>query len=150
MSWSTPPRWAHGETVTDEDMQILSDDEDAIYARTGAALLNFPAANAIAGEDNDLAYMVHRYRWFWFKSSGTIVDPADAANTVTLTEDTEPTLLDLNSVTWMYPGKLYQITGVTWCMETLAVAPVFDYFLQLEDGSYWLLEDGSRILTERG
>jgi hypothetical protein len=150
MSWSTPPTWAHGDTVAHTDMQIYSDDENAIYAKMGSVLLNFPSANAIPGEDNDLAYMVHRYRWFWFKSNGTLVDPANSANTVTLTEDTEPTMLDLNSVSWLYPGKLYQITGVTWSMETRAIASVFDSWLRLEDGSFWLLEDGSRILTERG
>lgn len=150
MSWLTPPTWAHGDTVVHTDMQIYSDDEAAIYAKMGSVLLNFPAANAIPLEDNDLAYMVHRYRWFWFKSNGTLVDPANSANTVTLTEDTEPTLLDLHSVSWLYPGKLYQITGVTWCMETRAIASVFDSWLRLEDGSFWLLEDGSRILTERG
>jgi len=150
MSWSTPPTWAHGDTVAHTDMQIYSDDEDAIHARMGDALYGFPAAHASVGVDHDQAYMVHRYRWFWFQSNGSIVDASDSANTVSITEDTEPTMLDLNTVSWMYPGKLYYVTGVTWCMETRAIAPVYDYFLRLEDGSYWLLEDGSRILTERG
>lgn len=150
MSWSAPKAWAHGDTVAHTDMQTYSDDEDAIHDRMGDVLLNWPSANAIPLEDNDLAYMIHRFRYFWFKSNGTMIDPADSANTVTLTEDEEPTMLDLNSVSWLYPGKLYQITGVTWCMETRAIAPVFDYFLRLENGDYWLLEDGSRILTERG
>jgi hypothetical protein len=148
MSYSAPPKWTHGDTVSHTNMQIFSDDEDAIYARFGAALRNYPAANAIAGEDNDLAYMVHRYRWFWFKSSGTIVDPANAANTVTLTEDTEPTLMDLNSIDWLYPGKLYQITGVTWCMETTALVGIIDYYIRLENGDYLLLESGDRFLIE--
>lgn len=150
MSWSTPPTWAHGDIPTGAQMQIYSDDEEAIHERTGDASWYFLAAHAAVGVDNDQAYMVHRYRWFWFQSNGALVDSADATNTVTLTEDTEPTLLDLNTVSWMYPGKLYYITGVTWCMETRAIAPAFDNFLRLESGDYWLLEDGSRILTERG
>ena len=150
MAYSTPPTWAHGDTVSHTNLQIYSDDEEAIHARTGDASRYFLAAHAAVGVDNDQAFMVHRYRWFWFASNGTIVDAADATNTVTLTEDTEPTLLDLNTVSWLYPGKLYYITGVTWCMETRAVAPVFDYFRRLENGDYRLLEDGSRRLIERG
>ena len=150
MSWSAPPTWAHGDTVSHTDMQIYSDDEEAIHERTGDASWYFLAAHAAVGVDNDQAFMVHRYRWFWFQSNGTLVDAADSANTVTLTEDTEPTLLDLNGVSWMYPGKLYYVTGVTWCMETRAIASVFDSWLRLENGDFWLLENGSRILTERG
>jgi uncharacterized protein YcfL len=140
--------FVHGETLVAARLTQLAANLDAAHDRMGDASLNFPAANAIAGEDNDLAYMVHRYRWFWFKSSGTIVDPANAANTVTLTEDTEPTLMDLNSVSWLYPGKLYQITGVTWCMETTALVGVVDYYIRLESGDYLLLESGDRFLIE--
>ena len=150
MSYAAITPFAHAETLVAAKLTQLADNLDAIHDSMGDALLNWPAANAIPGEDNDLAYMVHRYRWFWFQSNGTLVDAADSANTVTLTEDTEPTLLDLNGVSWMYPGKLYYVTGVTWCMETRAIASVFDSWLRLENGDFWLLEDGSRILTERG
>lgn len=150
MAYSTPPHFQHGDIPVAADMNKYSDDLEAIHERMGDAIYAFPAAHALPLEDHDQAYMVHRYRWFWFQSNGTLVDAADSANTVTLTEDTEPTLLDLNGVSWMYPGKLYYVTGVTWCMETRAIASVFDSWLRLENGDFWLLEDGSRILTERG
>lgn len=150
MSYVAIAPFAHAETLAAAKLTQLADNLDAIHERTGDVLYGFPAAHAAVGVDNDQAYMVHRYRWFWFQSNGTLVDAADSANTVTLTEDTEPTLLDLNGVSWMYPGKLYYVTGVTWCMETRAIASVFDSWLRLENGDFWLLENGSRILTERG
>ncbi len=150
MSYAAITPFVHGETLVASKLTQLAANLDAVHERMGDALYGFPAAHASVGVDHDKAYMVHRYRWFWFQSNGSIVDAADTANTVSITEDTEPTMLDLNTVSWMYPGKLYYVTGVTWCMETRAIAPVFDYFLRLENGDYWLLEDGSRILTERG
>ena len=150
MSYAAITPFAHADTLVAAPLTQLAANLDAAHERFGDIKLNWPSAHAVAGVDNDQAYMVHRYRWFWFQSNGAIVDAADPTNTTTLTEDTEPTMLDLNSVSWLYPGKLYYITGVTWCMETRAIAPQFDYFLRLENGGYWLLENGGRILTERG
>lgn len=118
MAYSTPPRWTHGDTVADTDMQIYSDDLDALHAVLGDAAVYFPAAHAVPGIDNDQHYFVHRYRWLWFQSDGAIVDPGNpTVNTQTLTEDTEPTLLDLNTIEWLFPGKLYSVEGCTWAQE---------------------------------
>lgn len=117
MAYSTPPQWAHGDTVSHTDMQKYSDSLNAIYAILGDALTSFAIAHAVPAEDNDAQYHVHRNRWLWFLSDGELHDPDDPLNDVTLTEDTEPTVLDLRTIDWLYPGKLYQVTGCTWSME---------------------------------
>jgi hypothetical protein len=119
VAYQIPPQWSHGDIPTAALMQKYSDAENAIHDITGDRLYARPAAHALAGVDNDYHVFVHRYRWLWFQSNGTLEDIADPANnTQTLTEDTEPTLLDLNTVDWMYPGKIYAVTGCTYAMET--------------------------------
>lgn len=100
-------------------MNKYSDAQNAIHAITGDALRAYPAAHVLAGNDHDYHVFVHRYRWLFFQSNGTIEDIADPTNnTQTLTEDTEPTVLDLNTIDWLYPGKLYAVTGCTWAVES--------------------------------
>lgn len=119
MAYQIPVQWAHGDVPTAALMNKYSDALNAIHDIVGDKLKALPAAHALAGVDNDYHVFVHRYRWLWFQSNGTLEDIADPVNnTQTLTEDEEPTLLDLNTVDWMYFGKIYACTGVTWCMET--------------------------------
>lgn len=117
MSYSTPTPFAHGDIPTAADMTIYGDDLDVLHTYIGDVLIAWPAANALPGEDNDHHYFVHRYRWLYFKGSGTLVDSAGVEDDITLSETSEPTLYDLNSVDWMYPGKLYSVDGSTYAME---------------------------------
>lgn len=118
MAYQVPKQFVHGDIPTAADMQKYSDALNAIHDRTGDVLRVFPSAHVLAGNDHDYHVFVHRYRWLYYQSTGTIEDIADPTNnTQTLSEDGEPTLLDLNTIDWLYPGKLYAVTGCTWAME---------------------------------
>lgn len=118
MAYQIPPQWAHGDIPTAVLMQKYSDALNAIHAITGDVLKAFPSAHVLAGVDNDYHVFVHRYRWLRYQSTGTIEDIADPTNnTQTLSEDGEPTILDLNTIDWLFPGKLYAVTGCTWAQE---------------------------------
>lgn len=117
MAYSTPKVWSHGDTVSHTDMQKYSDCLDYIHNILGDALRNFPAAHARPSIDHDHHAMVHRYRWLQFQSDGELVDPANSANTISLNEEAEPTTLDLRTVSWLYPGKVYFVRTCTWCRE---------------------------------
>ena len=117
MAYQVPTHFVHGNIPVAADMTKYKDALDAIHAITGDVLKARPSAHALAGVDNDIHYFIHRYRWLYFQSSGSIEDPSDATHSITLTEDTEPTVYDLNSVDWLYPGKIYYTNGVTWCAE---------------------------------
>lgn len=118
MAYSPPPIYHHGDTVEQADLRILTDNLDFIRDGLEPGIF-FPAAHVVSGMDNDQHYFVHRHRWLWFQSDGDLVDPANpTVNTISLNEDTEPTLFDLSSVAWLFPGKLYYVETCTWAMET--------------------------------
>lgn len=119
MAYQVPTEFVHGNIPTGADMNKYKDALDAIHDIAGDVLRAYPAAHVLAGNDHDRHYLIHRYRWLFFQSNGSIVDPADPTNnTVTITEDTEPTLYDLNQIDWLFLGKLYYVDGVTWCVES--------------------------------
>jgi hypothetical protein len=131
MAYSVPKQWAHGDTVTHTNMQKYSDDLDAVYAKTGAAKLNYAILgsyaifDAVNFEDSMYSF-IHRKRFLWFRSSGAIVDPlrfADPAglageDDITISEtETDYGIYDLDSVNWLVYGALYFVTGVTVALE---------------------------------
>lgn len=119
MAYSTPDRWAHGDQPNATNMQKYSDSLNAIYALVGDAEYFFPAANLYGGE-TDTHVIRHTYRWLFFVGDGTLEDPDAAGETITLTDgygDGTENRYDLNSVTWLAPGKLYNVAECTWAME---------------------------------
>ena len=122
MAYQIPFHFVHGNIPTAAIMNKYSDALNAIHDIVGDVLKAFPSAHVLAGVDNDYHVFVHRYRWLKFQSSGTIEDIADPTNnTQTLTEDTEPTILDLNTIDWLFPGKVYAVTGCTWTQEARSI-----------------------------
>jgi hypothetical protein len=118
MAYQIPKHWTHGNIPTAADMNKYSDALNAIHAIVGDVLMARPSAHALAGVDNDYHVFVHRYRWLKYQSTGSIEDIGDPVNnTQDLAEDGEPTILDLNTIDWMYPGKLYAVTGCTYAQE---------------------------------
>jgi len=117
MAYSTPKTWSHGDQPNAAEMNKYSDSLNAIHDITGDVEYFFPTAHLKVGEDNN-HFMRHTHRWLWFYGNGTLED-ADALNeTITLTDSDQPTRYDLNTVTWLAPGKLYYCSDVTWCLET--------------------------------
>lgn len=119
MSFSAIAPFAHGDTLVAAPLTQLADNLEAVYDRMGDIQLFFPVAAAVAGEDNDMAYFIHRFRWLWVSGPATIEDPAGVEDDVSIgAGDTEPTRYDLKSVSWLYPGKLYRVTGCSYSLET--------------------------------
>lgn len=118
MAYQVPNQWSHGDIPTASLMQKYSDALDAIYATLGDAQKFYPVGAAVVGEDNDAQWFVHRYRWLWVSGPATLVDPAGVEDDVSVSADEEPTRFDTQSVAWLTQGKLYQVTGCSYSMET--------------------------------
>jgi len=117
MSYAAITPFAHGETLVASKLTQLAANLDAAHERLGDVGRFFPAAHVRVGVDHDRHALIHRYRWLQFQSDGELVDPANSANTINLNEESEPTTLDLNTVDWLYPGKVYFVRTCTWCRE---------------------------------
>lgn len=117
MAYAAITPFAHGQQLAAAPLTQLADNLDAIHAILEDVQKFYPAAAVVSGEPNDQHYFIHRYRWLWFKDTGAIVDPAGAGASVNVSGDT-PTRVDLRTVSWLTQGKLYQVTGCTWAMET--------------------------------
>jgi len=117
MSYAAITPFSHGETLVASKLTQLAANLDAVHDRLGDVGRFFPAAHVRVGVDHDRHALIHRYRWLQFQSDGELVDPANSANTINLNEESEPTTLDLNTVDWLYPGKVYFVRTCTWCRE---------------------------------
>lgn len=115
-AYFVPPRWAHGDTdVTSAEMQKYSNSICAIAAIAGSAKLQWAV---IAGQSEATFTVIHKARWLFFQSTGEIVDPSGVGESVSISEvDGTFTRYDLDTVDWLAYGQLYQVTGVSWCME---------------------------------
>ena len=121
MAYSTPDQWTHGDIPTAAKMNKYSDSivflNDALGGASMAAQLwsyeNYDGTN-FANSDY---YLTHRYRWLIFKGSGEIVDPGAVGDTVAVTATSGIETYDLNEVSWLTPGKLYQLKDFVFCLE---------------------------------
>ena len=116
-SYSPPHRFAHADIPTAAQLQTYCTALDAIHERMGDKLLIYSSANLLPGEDNN-HFFVHRYRYLWYRGDGTLEDPAPGGATISLSDGDEPTRLDLASIGWLAPGKLYYVSDCVWCQET--------------------------------
>lgn len=116
MSYSTVAKFEHGEILTSAKLTQLDANLDAIYAVLGDAAQFRSAAALVSPEDED-HWIVHRFRWLWFKGDGTLSIPALGVNDEAISDSDSPTRLDLNAYK-MGPGTLYKISDCTWCLET--------------------------------
>lgn len=130
MSYSAPPRWAHGNTVSAASMQVYSDDITALYAALGgsgrnhALLWSYSNFNGTKFADSGFI-LVHRYQTLIYRGDGELVDPSGVGDTVNLEGDgTNLVYADLAAVDWLTPGKLYQVKDVVWAVEADAVRSV--------------------------
>ena len=115
MPYSTPPTWAYLEYPTAAKMNQYKTGLDAIYAQTGTYTLNVCVCKRVGTVEH--YYFVHQQRWLLYLFGGRIVDPADVGDPVTLSDNGSWQSYDLNSVDWIYPGKLYQVQDVGCAME---------------------------------
>ena len=108
--------WQHGDYVTASELNKYGATLDAAHDALGDVALNFPT---LADVSSAVFTMPHMKRYLWFRSTGAIVDPAGIGETVSISdENNAPTKYDLNSVSWLYYGMIYHVTGVAWCLES--------------------------------
>lgn len=120
MSYAVVSPFAHGDTIAAATLTQLADNLTYLHSIMGDSPHYYPAAQAVAGEDNDAAEHIHRYRWLWVSGPATIEDPAGVEDDVSVSADVEPTRFDTQSVAWLTFGKKYRVTGCSWSMETRA------------------------------
>ena len=115
MAYSVPTRWTHGDIPTAALMQPYSDSLEYIHDRQGDTLIN-PPSYGLAGSGT-YQYMVHRYRWLAYDDNGVIADPTGVNADVTLSDPGSTDYYDLDTISWMAPGTIYEIQDLDWCME---------------------------------
>lgn len=120
MPYLPPKIWHHGDFPTAADFNAIKDSLDAIHVQTGDVQINPAVAQRISPVQG--YYFIHRCPYLIYlilppQDSGTIEDPAGIGEPVTLAVEASYTFHDLSTVEWFYPGKLYQVQGVTWCIE---------------------------------
>lgn len=109
--------WKQGDYPTAAEINKYGTTLDAAHDALGDVAINWPTlANVSSGQ----FIMPHRCRYLWFQSNGTIEDiSGGGGETVSISEDAggAPTRYDLDSVSWLYYGLIYRVSGVSWCME---------------------------------
>lgn len=115
MSYSAPPRWAKGDRPEAADMNIYSDDLEAIHDIGGDAMVNLP----IAHDTGDIVWtMIHRYRWLAYNDNGTIRDPTAVGEDVELSDPGSGVFFyDLSTIPWLAPGLPYRLINFDWVLE---------------------------------
>lgn len=116
MAYVVPKEWQHGDYPTAAEMNKYKDGMDATHALTGDVKIH-PAVLKNLTVDKGY-FFVHRHRWLIYRGDGEIVDPAGVGETVTIAGDGNAWLTyDLPQVTWLIPGKLYEVKDVVACFE---------------------------------
>lgn len=119
MAYSVPKRWSHGDTVSHTDMQKYSDGLNAIrdsFVEEKQSWCMFDSQM----EDTQSIYIIHKFRWLIFKSTGEIQHPTDPDiyPSVSLSESASISAVDVDQeVGWLVPGALYRVVGCSNAYE---------------------------------
>lgn len=114
MSYTPPRQWHHGDTPTAADMNIYS----AGLTLLGALIRSLNWATPYSTmDDTQQVWLVHSKRYLHYVSTGEIIDPAGVGEAVSLSSPNAVDTYDLDEITWLLPGKLYQIVGCSCAFE---------------------------------
>lgn len=118
MAYQVPPRWSHGDIPTGAHMQKYSDALNALKTKADGGLWNMAGRAGQTGGGTAWTF-VHVHRYLYYDSSGEIIDPDNAENSVALQDPDDGTWgrYDLSTVGWLYPGKMYNVDDVNGCFE---------------------------------
>jgi hypothetical protein len=112
MSYSETDLFVHGEYPTAAKLNLLIDNQ---------AYFNAVLDPSVYGsKDGSRLVFVNRFRYLWFKGTGNIIDLSNSSNTVSISESDTDTMtqFDLDSITWMYRGKIYYVYNCTTALES--------------------------------
>jgi hypothetical protein len=117
----TVPTFAHGDYPTHTTLNGLADALDDIATAMGAVAESWAVPYAVSRsggvEHGEEFWMMHTHRYLHYIGAGTMRDQALAQDEITLSDAGGAGLLDLWSISWLYPGALYRVIGVDVCME---------------------------------
>jgi len=111
MPYTDPPAWAFGDNVSATDMQTYSDNLDFIYDQLGnpAGILQPSILVTTSGGDT----IVNQFRWLYHDDNGIIRDPTGVGDDVSIPNpDPNFPYYDLYSISWMFPGKVYEVLEI--------------------------------------
>lgn len=134
-AYAQPAKFSHGdfptaanlETINTALVAIAEIASDGTTPASGETLPQLNPAvywNREKGEafgsrvqtDSDY-WILHRHRYLHYKSTGAIEDPAGTGTAVSLSNEEDFNVYDLDSVDWLAYGQMYKVTGVDFCME---------------------------------
>ena len=127
MAYQVPPRLAHGNTLAVATMQKYSDGLNDIHTALGDQIyVQAAPLVAMSWSSHKMWFadpitktawltMVHKMRYLCYQGTGKI--ESYAGDTTSLSSQSTFNVFDLESVPWLWYGRLYKITGCTMAME---------------------------------
>lgn len=127
MAYQVPPRLAHGNTLSVATMQKYSDGLNDIHTALGDAIYvqaapmvftSWPSHKAWMSDPiNKTAWLttVHKLRYLCYQGAGKL--ESYSGDSTSLSNQSTFNVFDLESVPWLWYGRLYKITGCTMAME---------------------------------
>lgn len=97
---------------------MLGSDISWLYALQAGVDWNLGVLNISSNANRQQYFVIHKFRWLWYRGEGQLELFGDPANSYDLSSDAWATALDLDSVGFLHYGDFYLITGVTWALET--------------------------------
>jgi len=122
MAYERPKQWEHGDIPTDVDMNHYSN--SLVYLEPFFVVRNLFVAKRDNGGDGVTFTLQKRFRWLHYiiasaKDNGELQDPAGVQDNVVLDKgDGGWIVLDLNTITWLTPGKLYFVKDAAVAVES--------------------------------
>lgn len=117
MAYEIPEQWAHGDYPTAAKLNKYKAGLDAIHDLWGDIDYEYAAMHLYAATFYHSHWLINRYRYLVYNGTGSIHDPGNVFDTVSLTAASWGTY-DLTSIEWIIPGKLYEVQGVTEAYES--------------------------------
>lgn len=115
MAYQVPERWSQGDKPTAAKMNKYSDGQNADHTTLNGEMTAYP----VEADTGSITYLLtHVHRWLVYDDNGTIEDPANSSNVVTLSDPgSNPEYYDLDTISWMTYGKDYFVKDIDWIME---------------------------------
>lgn len=125
MAYERPTQWTHGDIPTAAYLNHYSNSLGYLVPFFVSRQFHTKASNSA---DGTWFALTKKYRWLHYivassKSDGEIEDPGGVQDNVVLSKgDGGWNVLDLDTITWLTPGKLYLVKDVKVALESKITA----------------------------
>lgn len=106
MPYSSTDKVAHGDFP-------LAATINNIIANQAVFNVDLPNDGGYANKGGSRLVFVKCRKFLWFKGTGSIIDFNDSNNTVSISTD-DFDQYDLDSISWMYQGKIFYVYNCDW------------------------------------